>query len=154
MTDFNTLKKSTDEFFNRHWNVSSEHEVPTWKNGWPWQGSVPYHNKGGVYALFDSQGAIVYIGLGASRGGGIYKEHGISRRLLAHVITTDKVKGKGYYVPRKAWGDVRDIAAIGFPKEYKYLAPALEDYLIGELNPTRNKTKTKAGGNLLTRNHI
>lgn len=143
MTGFDDLIKHTDEFFKRHWNISSGHELPAWKNGWQWQGSVPYHDKGGVYALFDSQKNIMYIGLGASRGSGIYQEHGISRRLLAHVIATDKTKGKGCYAPKKAWYDVTDIAAIGFPKEYTYLAPALEDYLIGELNPARNRAKTK-----------
>lgn len=102
---------------------------------------MPYHNKGGVYALFDANGNIVYVGLGASRGGGIYMEHGISRRLLAHVIASDRSRGAGYYVPRKAWSEVADIGAIGFPKEYAYLAPALEDYLIGKLNPPRNSVK-------------
>lgn len=141
MTTFARLKEITEEFFRRHWDSSSSHPAPTWKNEWPWEGSVPYHNKGGVYALFDANGNVVYVGLGASRGGGIYKEHGISRRLLAHVIASDPSKGAGHYVPRKAWNEVADIGAIGFQKEYVYLAPALEDYLISELNPPRNRIK-------------
>lgn len=106
-------------------------------------GSVP--QQGGVYALFDGDKNIVYIGLGISRGGGIYKECGISKRLLAHVITRDHDKGGGSYKPQEKWGEVVDIGAIGFPGEYAYLAAALEDYLIGDLNPPRNRVKKRAG---------
>jgi hypothetical protein len=38
---------------------------------------------------------------------------------------------------------VVDLGAIGFPEKLTYLAPALEDYLIGMINPPRNVTKIK-----------
>lgn len=132
---------ATNDFFSRHWDKSSDIGPYAWLNNWTWNTSVPHHDKSGVYALLDESGEVVYIGLGASRGGGIYKEHGISRRLLAHVITTDKERGRGTYKPRDNWKEVVDIAAIGFPSIYSYLAPALEDYLIGLFNPVRNSIK-------------
>ncbi|GAA5214665.1 GIY-YIG nuclease family protein [Corallincola platygyrae] len=143
MPTFNDLKEATDVFFKRHWDKSSHTQPYEWVANWPWRGSVPHHDKAGVYALIDGEGEIVYVGLGASRGGGLYKEHGISRRLLSHVITTDTAKGRGNYKPKPKWQGVVDIAAIGFSPNFSYLAPALEDYLIGELEPKRNKVKKK-----------
>jgi len=134
----------TDAFFEMHWPKNSAVSMPSWKTNWSWSGSVPYHDKGGVYALIDGDGEVVYIGLGASRGGGLYKDHGISRRLLAHVIKTCKEKGRGHYEPRQKWAEVWDIGAVGFPREFAYLAPALEDYLIWKVAPSRNSAK-KAG---------
>ncbi|GHU49817.1 hypothetical protein AGMMS50289_26740 [Betaproteobacteria bacterium] len=48
-------------------------------------------------------------------------------------------------MPRKRWLalGVDLLATIGFPPEYNYLALALEDYLIGELNPSENSAKRK-----------
>lgn len=139
---FDELLQLSGEFFDRHWSTSEGIEIPTWKNNWGWQGSVPYHNKGGVYALLDKDNTVIYVGLGVSRGNNLYKEHGISRRLLAHVISTDKSKGSGHYIPKQKWSEVRDIAAIGFPKEYCYLAPALEHFLIERISPVRNSILT------------
>jgi len=142
MAKFKDLVSATDIFFSKHWPASIGIKPYTWMNNWSWNSSVPYHDKSGVYALMDEHGEVVYIGLGASRGSDIYREHGISRRLLAHVIITDNEKGNGSYKPRDNWKEVVDIAAIGFPSDYSYLAPALEDYLIREFNPSRNSLKT------------
>lgn len=141
MTKIQDIEKATKEFFARHWYNAENIEPMVWKYGWRWEGSVPYHDKGGVYALLDEMGEVIYIGLGASIGNPTYPEHGISRRLLAHVLVADKDKGRGYYKPHENWLEVRDIAAVGFPKEYAYLAPALEDFLIRKFSPIRNQTK-------------
>tara|TARA_R110002126_G_scaffold161549_13_gene309411 strand:+ start:473 stop:910 length:438 start_codon:yes stop_codon:yes gene_type:complete len=138
--NFDDLVQLTGQFFERHWDKAENVELPVWKNNWGWQSSVPYHNKGGVYALIDKDEAVIYVGLGVSRGNQLYKEHGISRRLLSHVIATDKSKGRGYYTPKQKWTEVIDIAAIGFPKEFCYLAPALEHFLIERISPVRNRT--------------
>lgn len=134
------LEEYTAEFFQKHW-VSDAGKPPSWKIGWPWHGSVPYHDKGGVYALFSESGEVLYIGLGTSKGGGLYNEHGISRRLLSHVIQKDSDKGRGHYMPKKKWNDVKDIGAVGFPSEYSYLAAALEDFLIRKMSPPRNSVR-------------
>ena len=80
---------------------------------------------------------------GASLGGGKYKGYGISNRLLGHVLVRDRLRGEDWYAPRTHWSDVASIGAIGFPAEYNYLAPALEDYLITILNQPKNKKKNK-----------
>lgn len=50
--------------------------------------------------------------------------------------------GKGYVLQAcwKALG-VDNMGTLGFPKELNYLATALEDYLIGRLNPSENMLK-------------
>lgn len=142
MISMDALIDCSNEFFRRHWSSVSLAK-PKWKADWNWQGSVPHHNMRGVYALFDESGSLVYLGLGASVGGGERIGYGLSRRLLAHVIATDKTKGRGYYVPQKKWTEVHSIATIGFPNEYSYLALALEDYLIERLSPPRNTAKRR-----------
>jgi hypothetical protein len=62
---------------------------------------------------------------------------------LNHVLDVNKEKGSGHYLPKKKWSTIKDIGAIGFPEELTYLAAALEDYLIGLLNPPENVTKRK-----------
>ncbi|MDD5360301.1 MAG: hypothetical protein PHI79_05920 [Sulfurovaceae bacterium] len=137
----NTIKNvisETESFFEKHWckNV----EIPQWIGDWKWEGSVPNHDKVGVYALINENGEVVYIGVGASRGGGQYKNHGLSYRLLNHVITTDKGKRRGCYIAKERWKDVKEIYTIGFPVD-SYMSLALEDYLIAKLQPTRNINK-------------
>ena len=141
MSSIESLIEHTNRFFDLHWPAALDYPRPEWRSDWNWQGSVPHHDKRGVYCLFDDAGHILYIGLGASVGRGEREGFGISRRLLAHVITTDKTKGRGHYVPKQSWVDVSSLAAIGFPNEYSYLALALEDYLIDKLSPPRNRSK-------------
>ena len=89
--------------------------------------------------------ALTYIGLGASRGGGIYKNHGLSRRLLAHVLKIAPEGSTISYVPQERWKNcsVNLVATIGFPDEFSYMACALEDYLIAIFNPPENLIKRK-----------
>lgn len=144
MNDQTRLADATKRFFSIHWGMGEQ--APEWDFSWEWRGAVPNYLLGGLYAVF-SKGKLVYVGLGASNGGGIYKDRGISRRLLAHVIqicTSDSSKS---YEPKDRWKalDVDLIATIGFPAEVNYLACALEDYLIGVLNPPENQMKRKSG---------
>lgn len=141
MANYDDLISSSNVFFKIHWATTHLGTPPEWRNDWAWEGSVPHHDKGGVYALFDKNSDVIYVGLGASRGGGIYKEHGIARRLLSHVIKRDPEKGTGYYIPKEKWSEVYFIGAIGFSDEYTYLAPSLEDFLIRKISPPRNITK-------------
>ncbi|MBD9415899.1 GIY-YIG nuclease family protein [Pseudomonas sp. PDM16] len=141
MANIQDLIRLSAEFFQRHWDHASGQSEPEWKHGWSWKGSLPHYEKGGVYALFDTGGEVVYIGLGASKGGGRYIDRGISRRLINHVVMRDPSKGKDHYMPKPNWLEVNSIGAIGFPRESAYLALALEAFLIGELNPPRNRQK-------------
>ena len=139
MSSFIKLKQSTDEFFQRHWSSASlPCQRPDWK---VWEnflyGSVPNHDLGGCYVLFSGD-ELLYVGLGASRGGGPYPNHGISRRLTKHVIESDPQRGGDRSRLREPWNNVNAIFTIGFPNECAYLAAALEAFLIRELNPPSN----------------
>ena len=129
-------------FFEKHWGIPEDH--PEWDFSWEWIGPVPYHKFGGLYALLNDE-TVLYIGLGNSRGAGIYQEHGISRRLLAHVLDTAPEDHNKSYLPKDRWHNlgVTKVATLGFPNSVNYLAPALEDFLIGELNPIENSVKRK-----------
>lgn len=136
------LVADTELFFKRHWEI--EDNFPHWDFSWSWRGPVPNHLLGGLYALFSGE-KLLYIGLGASRGGGIYQDRGISKRLMAHVLQSAPMTSNVSYIPRDRWHQlgVDLIATIGFPKDCDYLAPALEDFLIGQLNPPQNSIKRK-----------
>ena len=136
------LCTETHNFFSRHWGL--EDKMPEWDFSWEWCGSVPNYKLGGLYAIF-SGSKLLYVGLGASKGGGIYKDCGISRRLLAHVIQISKKDASTSYEPRDRWKTLQVdlVATIGFPADHNYLACALEDYLIGRLNPPENQMKRK-----------
>lgn len=138
----NKLITKSSEFFTRHWG--SETQSPEWDFSWAWSGAVPNYKLGGLYALFRGD-ELKYIGLGNSRGGGIYQQRGISRRLEKHVLSIAPKEHPSGYVPQPRWADigVDKVATIGFPAELSYLAPALEDYLIGELDPIENTIRRK-----------
>lgn len=142
------LKQETEDFFARHWNESVlEAPAPNWREiPSSFSGSVPYYDKGGCYALAEGD-IIVYVGIGASKGYDPYIEHGISRRLLFHVI---KPIGNDHYVPKDRWKNITTILTIGFEKQLKYVAPALEDYLIWKLSPRENRSKKRVKPRLTT----
>lgn len=134
---YQKLARATEEFFARHWAKEILGQHPTWQR---WEsflsGSVPNYQHPGCYAIF-FDGGLRYVGLGASRGGGIYKEHGISRRLMAHVIQGDRSRGPTWSKLRERFTDATDIYTLGLPGT-GYLAAALETYLIRSLAPPMN----------------
>jgi hypothetical protein len=131
MPTFLDLEQNTSAFFRRHW-VADEigDSPPRWK---PWKeflySSVPNHDKAGCYALVCGQ-ELMYVGLGASKGGGIYDEHGLSRRLMAHVICADRERGGEWSKLQPTWSSITGLYTIGFAKDSAYLAASLETYLI------------------------
>ncbi len=142
MNSRDELEEATSTFFQLHW--PRDVPKPSWDFSWRWSGPVSNYQLGGVYALFNSE-ALIYIGLGASRGGGIYANRGISRRLNAHVTSVAPVGSNSEYVAKDRWLalGVNLVATIGFPLEYTYLSCALEDYLLTKtkLNPPENRLK-------------
>lgn len=131
------LREETCAFFSLHWNSASLGELPTWDR---WEtflkGSVPNYQFGGCYALFSGD-ELIYVGLGASRGGGRYIAHGISRRMMSHVYRSDRARGPYSLRLRRGWEEVKEVWTLGLP-ERDYLASALESYLIRRLKPRRN----------------
>lgn len=130
----------TDEFFHLHWNFSNT--PPKWNFSWDLIGSLPNFELGGVYALF-SDAKVIYIGVGNSLGDKRYRFHGLSRRMMSHVYRNAPKDSTTNYVFREKWLDmgVTNVATIGLPKEFNYLAPALEEYLIWKLSPPCNLQK-------------
>lgn len=126
------LSQTTERFFDWHWNKGAIGEDPPQWLHWPeFKGSVPNYQLGGCYALFEGP-TLVYVGLGASKGGGLYPEHGISRRLMSHVLRIDREKGAEWSKPRTGWEAINSIYTVGFPSRLVHLAPALETFLIRE----------------------
>lgn len=142
MSNVDQLIEKTGIFFRRHWRESEP--CPEWRFDWEWSGPVPNYLLGGVYSLLAGD-RVVYVGLGNSRGGGIYQERGISRRLEAHVLDLAPEGSEASYIPKSRWQTigVTSLGTIGFPAELSYLAPALEDYLIGELSPSENSIRRR-----------
>ncbi len=140
-TDRSRLEEATGVFFSRHW-PSSFGEKPTWSSCWDMNGSMPFCTKGGVYCLL-SKGAISYIGSGVSRGDSRYPEHGLSRRVMSHVVRRVRKDPKRTVEFKQKWQDhaIDELIAIGFPNELNYLALALEDFLIGQIDPPLNQKK-------------
>lgn len=131
------LEASTEVFFRRHWLDLENGEAPRWLNWLPFlYGSVPNFQHGGCYALFVHD-VLVYVGKGSSRGSGIYVDHGISRRLMAHVYCSAKKPDRRQLQLRQSWSDITALHTIGLPNR-EYLAPALEGFLIRSLLPARN----------------
>ncbi|MGD9303799.1 MAG: hypothetical protein PVF79_06005 [Desulfobacterales bacterium] len=109
------------------------------------KGAAPYGDRQGCYALI-ADNDVIYIGLGASRGWGIYKEHGIGARLSQHVMHWDrsipaKIENR-VFKPQTKWNGVSAVYTYGFPSGYGYLACSLESFLISRLEPRKNVTKT------------
>ena len=132
----NRLEGCSSEFFRLHWHAELG-AAPSWVQWQEFlQGSVPNYQYGGCYAIFSGKN-LIYIGLGASRGGGLYPKHGISRRLMAHVLRSDRPRGIGWSKLTEEWADATAIYTLGLPTA-DYLAPALESFLIREMSPPRN----------------
>jgi hypothetical protein len=135
--DISTLQRVTASFFHSHWSTENLGPAPEWTL---WEtflfGSVPNHKESGCYAIFFNTG-LAYVGLGASRGDQRYPQHGVSRRLMAHVIRSDRQRGVHWSKLTETWAEATAIYTIGFSRA-DYLAASLETYLIRELSPPRN----------------
>lgn len=131
MSNIDELNNATKMFFDRHWNDACDIGTsPAWTAWQPFlRGSVPNHTKSGCYALFQKD-KLIYVGLGASRGSERYVEHGISRRLLAHVICRDHERGSEWHKLRHGWEHIDAIHTLGFESQTAYMAAAVETFLI------------------------
>ena len=149
MITVSDLGKKTNDFFDLHWGENIKEKAPKWsEEKWIFKGSIPNREKPGCYALLSKDETIIYIGVGAGKGqGGIYKGWGLGHRLKRYWRVKKNKKHchleNREYEPTEKWNDIAAIITIGFPKEYWYLAYALEQFLIAELNPPRNSAGKK-----------
>ena len=138
MATVDDLIGCTNQFFHKHWDLL-DGEPPAWLC---WldcpSGNVPNFQLSGCYALFEKD-KLVYVGLGVSKGGGRYKAHGISRRLMQHVYYSSPERRL-----KDRWLNVSSIWTIGFTDksnegiDLSYLACSLENYLIRHLDGLQN----------------
>jgi hypothetical protein len=88
----------------------------------------------GVYFLFDKNDHLQYIGKASCNGG-------LGRRLGSHFGWDDE-KTMGI-AKEKYFQDICVIRTIALPHVNGFEAPAIEEYLISNLNPPLNKSGVK-----------
>lgn len=141
MHTFVALKRKTAEFFRRHWNSgAAPTDAPKWKR-WKLRGRPAVHNSGGCYAVF-SKRALLYVGVALTTGRSTNPAKatvGLYNRLRRHVIKPVSRNSMVHVGKTQRWNAVTHIELLAFPDKYRYLAAALEAYLISELKPPENR---------------
>ena len=98
-----------------------------------WPVAYPFANNAGVYFIFDEGLRLLYIGKASMNN------HLVSR-LSAYFEYDDDKKCR---VKSVDWiGNPRYISVVPMDEQHKFEAPALEEYLIGQLVTTDNKAGT------------
>lgn len=144
-TSVERLEKETIDFLRLHWNPKEikTDELLIWKIWKDFKGSMPFGDKQGCYALL-SNGYVVYIGVGASSGSGIYEGCGLGARVTkyTHLVKKGPLNER-IYEPNKCWKEkgVTGIMTFGFPSGFGYLAYALEVFLVFRLEPQYNTNR-------------
>ena len=140
MATIEDLETSTKTFFDLHWPQNAG-KPPLWNASYELVGTIPHGDLRGCYALLNSS-LVLYVGSGVGRGGGAYLNHGLGKRITAHVLSHDKsivapIERRQYKFQER-WQGASRLLTIGFPLEFAYLALALEAYLIAQLSPPAN----------------
>lgn len=137
-----SLQAATDKFFRLHWCKSALlGPAPTWFT-WNLKGIPEAARKGGCYAIFEGS-RLLYVGSAVTEGKRSKvtgKKYGLLNRLRRHVLQPN-ARGASTFVPlerKPQWKRISAIRLIAFEDEYRYLAAALERFLIRELHPEHN----------------
>ena len=141
-----SIKIFTEDFFNRHWNESIlKRERPSWTTPWLFKGTLPNHDKQGCYVLLSRRG-VIYVGVGASIVGGIYKGHGLGSRTKRYYRLVPGGRSlpcnERLYTPTELWErrGLNGISTIGFDIGFGYLASSLESYILSKFILPFNKS--------------
>jgi GIY-YIG catalytic domain-containing protein len=103
-----------------------------------WDNSpMPHNDKPGIYCIFSADADLLYIGK-ASLDSCIYS------RVVKHVGPNDAGPGR-VARPGDHWSKPPRIL-ISVAVEKAYHAPSLEEWLIGELNPSTNDRRPRRQG--------
>lgn len=136
-----TLNELTREFLKLHAKLTSEDSL--WSIQWKFRGEIPNQDKQGVYAFLNDAKEVIYIGVGASKGDGIYEGAGLGRRLsrIWQVSKDSKEDSDGIklYEPTDKYSYIDSIVTFAFDTKEWYLAYALEYYLISKMKPEKNR---------------
>lgn len=131
------LKSLTVEFFHKHWNDQVlGGEPPVWSEAYRFEGSLPNHDRQGVYAFLKAE-HVTYIGVATSNGGGKHRGHGLGKRFQAY----SKVVNDAHTPTDPRLIDAGALITIGFDQAHAYLANALELFLIGRLDTEHNANR-------------
>lgn len=135
---FENLKEFTTEFFSRHWNEAILGSTPpAWSERYEFVGSLPNHDRQGVYAFITAKNVVTYIGVATSKGGERYRGHGLGKRFQAYTRVVD-----GAHSPTDArLSEAGGMVTIGFSIEHAYIANALELFLLGRLQTEHNTNR-------------
>jgi hypothetical protein len=143
----NDLAMETDKFLQLHWPKGLWLNAPNWSEPWFMKGEMPSGAKQGVYALLNNNREVIYIGVGASFGSGIYEGCGLGSRTTTYTRVASNQRGvpikERRYIPSKEWQN-RGLVAIstfGLEKEHAYLSYGLEAYLLSMFSPKYNKIR-------------
>jgi len=136
---FKDLIAKTNLFFKLHWPENNEPNIPKWSEPWDYNSSIPYGDKPGCYAFIDNNNQIVYIGVGASKGKGIYGDAGIGKRVGRYKRLNKSPDTNTKYELKEPWNNrnIKELRTIGFPPKYGYLTYSLEVFLIRNLQPVK-----------------
>lgn len=141
--NFCDVQAKAAEFFHRHWPTVLG-SFPAWNDEWNLHGSMPGHDSQGIYVLMSKTGAVLYIGVGASLGDGIYIGCGLGARIKRYIRVSKRENNETSYSPKSEWAErgLSKIVTLSFEKEYAYLAYALEAYLLRELKTPFNSVRS------------
>lgn len=147
------LERTTAEFFDLYWDERRLGQPrPTWSS-WRLSGVPSEASKAGCYAIYKGN-QLLYVGVAVTEGkhsAATGKKYGLLNRLERHVIRKAG-RGATSYVPapnKPQWHDVTEIRLLGFPDDHRYMAAALELYLIQRLDTTVNaQSKWRNGGDV------
>jgi len=79
------LRHFTEVFFGNHWKEEKLGLAPSWSAIHTDFRKIPNYDKHGVYAFVKGD-EIIYIGVGTSRCGGLYRGNGLSARVRSIVV--------------------------------------------------------------------
>jgi hypothetical protein len=143
MSNIQDLKKATADFFGMHWNKSSSEKIPEWSEAWTFFDTLPNNEQAGCYAFAVNE-EVKYVGVALNSGVAGYKNHSLGTR-ISNYWRVDKgvakQDGKTSYMASENLHKegITAIYTLGIPEEQKYLAIALELFLIRKLKPSMNK---------------
>jgi hypothetical protein len=106
-------------------------ELPTADVTSRWNDQWPHSDEAGVYFIFASSGRLLYVGKASMN-------HRIGNR-LSFYFGSDRTSQKCVIVHESQWRErPMFVAAVAVPKDMKFEASALEEYLIVALDPQDN----------------
>lgn len=132
------LIECSNQFFSLHWNAEAiGSNPPQWSERYTFEGSLPNHEKQGVYAFVTKENEVTYIGVGTSKGNDRYRGHGLGKRFQAYT----KMLNDAHTPTDERLVEAGGMVTIGFNIEQAYLANALELYLLGRLKTKYNSNR-------------